>query len=208
MIYILKNIYLNILDTKQLESLKILKLFRRKYYLAGGTAIALQLGHRKSIDFDMFSYTPINRNNITKNLKDYDISAVTINEPEQLTLVVNSINLTFLEYPFKIEKEYYSQLGIYIPDVITLGAMKAYTLGRRAKWKDYVDIYFISKEYGINRIIEKAKEIYKGLFNEKIFKEQLSYFKDIDYTEKVDYIEKEFNDANIQKYLKEISISE
>ena len=70
--------------------------------------------------------------------------------------------------------------------------MKAYTLGRRAKWKDYVDLYFIMKNfYSVIEINKKAKQIFSTEFNEKMFRAQLSYFKDIDYSEKIMYM-KEF----------------
>ncbi|MBW6441419.1 hypothetical protein K0B04_00730 [Patescibacteria group bacterium] len=42
-------------------------------------------------------------------------------------------------------------------DVLTLGAMKAFALGKRAKWKDYVDLFFILKIHDIGEIVNKAK---------------------------------------------------
>jgi len=72
---------------------------------------------------------------------------------------------------------------------LTLAAMKAYALGRRAKWKDYVDLYFIINKYhSIKKIIARGKDIFKAEFNERIFREQLAYFKDLDYREEVDYL--------------------
>ncbi|MCB6599156.1 hypothetical protein LI118_17050, partial [Erysipelatoclostridium ramosum] len=72
---------------------------------------------------------------------------------------------------------------IKLPDLLTLAAMKAYALGRRAKWKDYVDLYFAMKDYfPISAIVKKAKGIFGAEFNEKIFRAQLAYFKDIDYS--------------------------
>jgi len=67
--------------------------------------------------------------------------------------------------------------------------MKAYALGRRAKWKDYVDLYFIMKYYrGIKKVIKKAKNIFGNEFNEKMFRVELAYFKDIDFSEKIIYL--------------------
>lgn len=61
-----------------------------------------------------------------------------------------------------------------MPDLISLAAMKAYSLGRRSKWKDYVDLYFIIKGYfSVREISEKAREIFGGGFNERLFREQL-----------------------------------
>ena len=47
----------DILSENQLELLSLVKQFRREYYLVGGTAIALYIGHRRSIDFDLFKHT-------------------------------------------------------------------------------------------------------------------------------------------------------
>jgi hypothetical protein len=67
--------------------------------------------------------------------------------------------------------------------------MKAYAIGRRAKWKDYVDIYFIIRDYySIDQIVLKTREIFQGGFNESIFREQLHYFDDINYAEAVEYL--------------------
>ncbi|MEK7627106.1 MAG: hypothetical protein AAB397_00805, partial [Patescibacteria group bacterium] len=71
-------------------------------------------------------------------------------------------------------------------DLLTLASMKAFALGRRAKWKDYVDLYFIIKDHFlINEIVKKANKIFGHEFNEKIFRTQLAYFEDINYSEEI-----------------------
>ena len=93
-------------------------------------------------------------------------------------------------------------------DLLTLAALKAYALGRRAKWKDYVDLYFVMRDfYSLDKITKRAREIFGDLFNEKIFRTQLAYFKDIDYSEEVIWTPKfEVKDAEIKKCLLEWSI--
>ena len=62
-------------------------------------------------------------------------------------------------------------------------------LGRRSKWKDYVDLYFLLKErFTIGQINQRAVEIYGDLFSDKLFRSQLSYFEDVDYAEEVEYM--------------------
>ena len=76
-----------------------------------------------------------------------------------------------------------------MPDLLTLAAMKAFALGRRSKWKDYVDLYFlIQGYYNINDIIHKAEYIYGQEFSGKLFRSQLAFHKDIDYSEPVEYM--------------------
>jgi len=66
--------YLNILSREQQELLAFLDSFKGKYILVGGTAIALQIGHRKSIDFDLFSTKPIKKNEIKKAVAELKFS--------------------------------------------------------------------------------------------------------------------------------------
>jgi hypothetical protein len=78
---------------------------------------------------------------------------------------------------------------IKIPTLLDLAAMKAYALGHRSKWKDYVDLYFLIKDYyTINMISSRANEIYNDLFSEKLFRGQLGFFVGINYSEQVEYM--------------------
>jgi len=94
-----------------------------------------------------------------------------------------------------------------MPDLVTLGAMKVFALGQRAKWKDYVDLYFIFKKYSLNEISTKAKKLFGNEYNERIIKEQLAYFADIDYSQKVEFLPGfEVDDNIIKKFLLEVSL--
>ena len=76
-----------------------------------------------------------------------------------------------------------------MPDLLSLGAMKAFALGRRSKWKDYVDLYFLLKnKYSVKEIVNKSIAIYGQEFSEKLFRAQLAYHEDINYTEKVEFL--------------------
>jgi hypothetical protein len=94
-----------------------------------------------------------------------------------------------------------------MPSLLSLASMKAYALGKRAKWKDYVDLYFIFKKHSFGEVVNKAIEIFGQEFNEKLFREELAYFDDIDYTEQIDYMKGfEVRDETVKKNLSEISL--
>lgn len=61
--------FYNILDKKRKDILPLFKSFKKDFYLAGGTALALQVGHRDSIDFDFFTQKTINTITLFKKLK-------------------------------------------------------------------------------------------------------------------------------------------
>ena len=196
-----------ILNSNQKELLPFLTEFK-DFGLVGGTGIALQIGHRSSIDFDLFSNKEFKNEDIRKIIlkNGKKIDHVFVDQKDEYTVLIGGVKVTFLFYPFKIE--FPSEFsGIKAADLLTLSALKAYALGRRAKWKDYVDIYFILKVHTMEEIISKTKEIFGNDFNEKIFRSQLSYFDDIDYSEKVEYLKgSEIADEEIKKNLKEQSL--
>ncbi|OGF69564.1 hypothetical protein A3C73_02910 [Candidatus Giovannonibacteria bacterium RIFCSPHIGHO2_02_FULL_44_11] len=198
-----------ILTKNQIALLPLIRRFSKKFGLVGGTAIALHIGHRRSIDFDLFTDKSFDnaavRNSIVRLKK---ISKVLRDERGQYTTVINGVNLTFLYYPYPIKYSKRISRAIRMPDLQTLAAMKAFALGRRAKWKDYVDLFFIMKNYlTLNQIIKKTKRIFGNEFNEKNFRAQLAYFKDIDYSEKVIFMKGcHVKDAIIEKELIKFSM--
>ena len=179
-----------ILNADQLKLLPLMAQFRREYYLVGGTAIALHIGHRRSVDFDLFKMSAINhKKNVDKIVAAGFAPQITRRVAEQINLLVNGVKLTFFQYPFPVVPEDGFGKVFRMPSLISLAAMKAYAMGRRSKWKDYVDLYFLlTKHFTLEEVSAKATELFGELFSEKLFRAQLSYFDDIDYTEQVDYL--------------------
>ncbi|OGY84613.1 MAG: hypothetical protein A3F54_00350 [Candidatus Kerfeldbacteria bacterium RIFCSPHIGHO2_12_FULL_48_17] len=199
-----------ILTAEQVHLLPLVKCFTKDFFLVGGTAIALQIGHRQSIDFDLFTANDFSNAKIRKKItKSEKIDRVIRDETGQYTLIIDGVRLTFFQYPFRIRASKKFGNIIKMPDLLTLAAMKAYALGRRAKWKDYVDLFFIMKDHcSIREVAQKTREIFGAEFNEKMFRVQLAYFQDIDYSEKVIYSRGfEVSDAEVQKALIEFSVS-
>lgn len=198
-----------ILNNDQERLLPLIHTFSPVFYLVGGTAIAFHLGHRRSIDFDLFTdntFDPMMmRNKIAQSMTiDHTFSQGT----GELTVLTSKVKITFFHYPFLIKRDVLFEQIISLPDLITLGAMKAFALGRRAKWKDYVDLYFIFQKHSFQELIDKTNSIFKAEFNEKLFRTQLAYFDDIDYTEQIEYMAGfEKKDDDIKEFLEKISLS-
>jgi hypothetical protein len=192
-----------ILSTNQAQLLSLVAQFKKEFYLVGGTAVALHIGHRRSMDYDLFKFSSIRPKNIINKIVQNKFSyTVTRRVTEQLNVSINNVKFTFYQYPFEIKANETFDNIIKLPDLITLAAIKAYALGRRSKWKDYVDLYFIIKDhYTIKDISEKAIEIFKDLFSEKLFRAQLSYFDDIDYSEPIDCLVSSVPEEEIKKFL-------
>lgn len=153
------------------------------FYLAGGTALALQIGHRVSVDFDLFSPNEIPPTLYGRIKKEFSGRAVetAADNPDELSVFVAGTKVTFLRYPFPLILESEILEGIRLLSVKEIAATKAYTIGRRGSFKDYVDLYFILKGgyAGLEEIIEIAEKKYAGEFNGRLFLEQLVYMDDV-----------------------------
>jgi len=200
----------DILTAKQVKLLPLIREFIRDYYLVGGTAIALYLGHRRSIDFDLFTSGQIKKLSIKKVIDrhSYPVSNILFEDTEQLHLVIDGVKLTFFSYPYLIDTPTVFERIVRIPDLLTLAVMKAYALSGRAKWEDYVDLYFLLRDhFSLQQVSEKSKELFSSFYNEKLFREQLCYFKDIDYSEKVDLVDQSVSDETIKHFLTNVATS-
>jgi hypothetical protein len=139
----------------------------------------------------------------------YTVDQALVDREGELTIIVQGVKVTFLFYPYPITFKVPFEGWIDLGSIIDIAALKSYALGRRAKWKDYVDLYFVmNKGYLLEDIDKRAKEIFGREYNEKLFRSQLAYFEDIDYSEKVDFMEG-FSKSNkeIQGYLIRASLS-
>jgi hypothetical protein len=108
-----------------------------------------------------------------------------VDTEDEFSLLYNNVNLSFFYYHFETSADVNLDGYCRAPDAITIAAMMAYDLDRRSKWKDYVDLYFILKQHSFSDIVTRFQEIFARLFSEKLFRERLSYFNDINLTRKL-----------------------
>jgi hypothetical protein len=200
--------YTQIFNTNQVALLPLVKQFRKEFYLVDGTAIALHIGHRRSIDFDLFKFNPLKPKKIIETIAAFNYPyVVTRSVTEQLNATVYDVKFTFFQYPFEINADKKLDDILRMPALLDLAAMKAYALGRRSKWKDYVDLYFILKDhYTISQISDRSTDIFGQLFSEKLFRAQISYFEDIDFSETVEFIAEPVPENAIKHFLTKAAI--
>lgn len=191
-----------------------LKFFKKIGVMAGGTALAFQLGHRRSYDFDIFVSKNIPPNLSWEIKKNFGKKIKVFKETEtELTFFTPlKFKVTFFYYPFKPLHKVIKTPSVSIFDWRDIAADKVYALGRRPIWRDYVDLYFIIKKgHGLKKIILDAQKKFEGLFSEKLFLGQLIYLKDLqDF--KIEFLResiqpetiKKFFEKEVEKYKKEI----
>lgn len=159
-----------------------LTLFKDDFYLAGGTALALQLGHRVSADFDLFSSEPIKRTLLARVEDDFAGAplAPMVATNRELTVMVAGVKCTFLHYPFPVLLPFTIDVPIPLLSAKELLTTKAYTIGRRGSLKDYIDLWAgITESIAtLPETIALADQKYGDAFNDRLFLEQLLYLDD------------------------------
>jgi len=197
--------HLEVLKSEQKEIFPKLKNFP-DFYLAGGTALALQMNHRISLDFDLFSEKDIPQTLLAKARRVFDKFKVRviINHSEQLSLRVNETKIDFVKYRFPLILKPIEFKGVKILQIPEIAACKAYVLNQRGTFKDYVDLYFILKErYSNLKEIKKiAEKKYKDEFNFRLFLEQLIYLEDIKETS-IQFLKEVISKKEIEKFFQE-----
>lgn len=198
----MSNIHLEILDTERLEVFNLLSSFKKYGILGGGTAIALQIEHRKSYDFDIFLEESIPKvliNDVKEIFPDFQILR---EETNQLDFVVrNEVKLTFLKHAFSPLYPPIRTSSLSLFNLKDLASNKAATIGRRGVWRDYVDLFFLIKKgvSSLASIITETEKRFGGEFNKRLFLEQLLYTKDItDFG--IDYLNESYSFEEISSF--------
>lgn len=176
------NLYWDILDKNRKEILPLFTTFKSYFYLAGGTALALQLGHRDSVDFDFFCDKSFLTDNlyekIEKTFKDHKILKTQDQENTLTVLIDDSIKISFFSYPYQLTKPLIETDYFKIASIEDIGCMKLSAITSRSTTKDYVDLYFILKKISLPILLGLAKEKFPSLDANLILK-SLVYFDDI-----------------------------
>lgn len=162
-----------------LAALKKVK-FVDKYYLAGGTALSLHLGHRFSNDLDFFSLTPEDPLAIRNQLINIGKLEIEQNEEGTFNGSLNKVKLSFFIYPYPLIYPAHNYEGIKIADILDIACMKIDAISSRGKKRDFIDLYFICQK--IKPLDELftifAKKYKKTKFNTFHILKSLAYFED------------------------------
>ncbi len=146
-----------------LELLKQLMLLPEleSFFLVGGTAIALQLGHRKSIDLDLFTATPFNNSTLLGILAiNYEIS-VELEEPNMLITTIDGIKVDLVKMGYPILFPPVHIEGVRMLDLRDIAAMKLKAIAQSGSKKDFFDIHYLLDQMSLEKMLLMFKQIFK-----------------------------------------------
>lgn len=127
------------------------------YYLAGGTALALQIGHRLSIDLDFFGKIPVDYDELLKQSKEFGTIQVIDREDKHLEFSLNNVKIDVVNYDFKLIKPLKKVDYLKLASMEDIAAMKISAIEGRGTKKDFYDLYFLLESYSLKEILNFAK---------------------------------------------------
>ena len=174
----------SILDEERRQVLPALELARDEgFYLAGGTALALHIGHRDSVDFDFFKRDEFSTGQLFDRLIEvFGDRAVVKMQDERNTLsmvVSESIKLRFQRYPYVLLRPLDITDYLDLADMADIGCMKLSAITGRGTMKDYVDLYFILQRIPLEELLALCAVKLPQLDRALILK-ALVFFDDVD----------------------------
>lgn len=152
------------------------------FYLAGGTALALQIGHRHSVDLDFFSEKKFSVKRLVNNLSAIDRVTVTYEDPESVSVELGGAKLSFLYYPYRLLFPFVLWNGYgKLADVRDIACMKIDAIASRGTKRDFVDLYYLLKRYSLQDLLAFFGKKYENVhYNTLHIMKSFVYFADAD----------------------------
>jgi predicted nucleotidyltransferase component of viral defense system len=173
--------------------------------LAGGTALALRLGHRISMDLDFFTGSDFDTDRLISEIRKRGLAFRLISEGESyLFIEIENIKVSMFkyEYPF-IEKPVMYE-GIKVAGILDIASMKVIAISQRGTKRDFVDLYFILQDMPFHKIAKcMVKRFGKERINLVHIGKSLVYFSDAESHPEPDFLTgKEISWAQVKKFFR------
>ena len=147
------------------------------FYLAGGTALAIHLGHRESIDLDWFSSQEFSNARIKEILAQLGNFSLVGEEEGTIHGLVDNVKVSFFHYPYRNLFALVPFEGVQLADERDIAAMKIDAISSRASKKDFIDLYYLFKKYSLEQLLEFFEEKYSNIqYNKLHILKSLAYF--------------------------------
>ena len=124
-----------------------------RFYLAGGTGLALQFGHRLSLDLDFFAKEQFDEEMLLQGVQALDGFALVAKAPHTLHATVQKTKVSFLGYAYPVLFPTKPFLEVAVADPRDIACMKVSAVAGRGTKRDFVDLYLCAKQYGLKEIL-------------------------------------------------------
>ncbi len=188
---------------KIFDALKDL-IIKHQGVLAGGTALALQIGHRISVDLDFFTTKGFSTDSLISEIKKTDLDFKVLSEGENsLVAAVEGVKFSLFQYDYPFVTPL-KHKNVLIASVFDIAAMKLIAVSQRGTKRDFVDLYFILQTTPFYKIANHmVKRFGKERVNPIHIGKALMYFSDADYNPDPVYMGNKLKWEAIKKFFKQ-----
>jgi len=123
------------------------------FYLAGGTGLALQFGHRLSLDLDFFAKEQFDEEMLLQRIQTLDGFALVAKGPHTLHATIQETKVSFLGYVYPVLFPTNPFLDVPVADPRDIACMKVSAVAGRGTKRDFVDLYLCAERYGLKEIL-------------------------------------------------------
>jgi Nucleotidyl transferase AbiEii toxin, Type IV TA system len=149
------------------------------FYLAGGTGLALQYGHRRSVDLDFFSSAAFNEDLLLSKAQSLPGFSVIGKAEQTLHVQIRGVKVSFLGYAYPVLFPFGTFLGAHVADPRDIACMKISAIASRGTKRDFVDLYWSARRYGLDQLLRWFKEKFaQANYNPVHVLKSLTYFQE------------------------------
>ena len=173
--------HLDVLPDEQLKLFNMLSAqsFIKDFYLAGGTSLALQIGHRRSVDFYFFIPADFDTSLIVNKITETGVYQRENEEKNTINGNLNGVSISFFGYRYGIIDSFRHYNNIRLAGIKDIAAMKLEAIAGRGSKKDFVDLFFLLQMYTIDEMFTFHSQKYgHELSNQYHHLKSLVYFDD------------------------------
>jgi predicted nucleotidyltransferase component of viral defense system len=151
----------------------------QKAYLAGGTALALQIGHRISVDLDFFTQEEFDEAKLSEKLSSYPKFTQDGKEKWTIWGRVGKTKFSIFYYKYPLLEQTKSFEKLHLASLADIAAMKIHAIEERGTRRDFIDVYFLLKKYSFEKILDFYQMKY-GVLDDHRYSilRSLDYFED------------------------------
>ncbi len=172
------------------------------FFLVGGTALALQLGHRVSVDLDLFTPQIFDKEELLESLAaKFDVS-IESESGNMVITYINGIKVDFVKMGYPILFPALHIEGIRMLDIRDIAPMKLKAIAQRGSKKDFYDIYFLLQQMPLEDILRLFQEKFKQHEIFHILK-SLTYFEDAEQFADPMVFDKKITWSKVKSFVKD-----
>ena len=150
-----------------------------RFYLAGGTGLALQFGHRLSLDLDFFGRDHFDEDALLQRVQVLHNFGLVAKAPYTLHATIRSTKVSFLGYDYPVLYPARHFKGVAVADPRDIACMKVSAIASRGTKRDFVDLYLCARQYGFGEVLRMFDAKYERTHFSRIhILKSLTYFDD------------------------------